>query len=257
MLPQVRLCVVLLAFGLLTGCGGGTPRAPSTVLPRPSPAGWATPGHPSVPAPPPTGPARSATTTATTGTTTGATTRVAVVSGGWEITVYYTAVQSFHDGEPETVTGCRGLDCAHGDDELGEYPADFVAAVQDEGTGRTADGAYLNWSYDVGFWLDSAARDTAGAPLRPFVTAAADPGVLPRGTTFRIAGCGHTDDGAAPSGPVCAGLRRARWTVADEFTPGLGGSKHVDVYIGEETGPDFTDSAWYLTLTGASLRYAR
>ncbi|GAA3921102.1 hypothetical protein Aau02nite_35030 [Amorphoplanes auranticolor] len=180
--------------------------------------------------------------------------RTAAVSSGWEITVYYTAVQSFHGGDPETVTGCRGLDCAHGDDDLGEYPAGFVAAVKDEGTGRTAAGTYLNWSYDIGYWLDTAARDAAGAPLRPFVSAAADPGVLPRGATFRIAGCGRTDDGAAADGTVCAALRRARWTVTDEFTPGLGGSRHVDLYIGEETGPGFTDSPWYLTLTGASLR---
>ena len=32
----------------------------------------------------------------------------------------------------------------------------------------------------------------------------------------------------------------ANWTITDEFTPGLGGSRHVDLYIGEETGPGFT-----------------
>ncbi len=227
------------ALGLLAGCGGGTPRAPATALPRVSFEQWTLPVPPGTS--PPAGPTPAATTTA-------------VVSGGWKITVYYTAVQRFHDGAPETVTGCRGLDCAHGDEDLGEYPEDFVAAVKDEGTGRTASGAYLNWSYDIGYWLDTAARDTAGAPLRPFVSAAADSGVLPRGATFRIAGCGRTDDGAAPPARVCATLREARWTVTDEFTPGLGGSRHVDVYIGEETGPDFTGSPWYLTLTGASLR---
>jgi hypothetical protein len=225
---------------LLAGCGGAPPRPAATALPRPSFGEWALPGHPSASASPVSSPAAGPTT--------------AAVSGGWEVTVYYTAVQSFHDGEPETVTGCRGLDCAHGDDDLGDYPADFVAAVKDEGTGRTAAGRYLNWSYDVGYWLDTAARDTAGEPLRPFVSAAADPGVLPRGAGFRIAGCGRAEDGSPPPATVCAALRRARWTVADEFTPGLGGSKHIDVYIGEETGPHFTDSPWYLTLTGASLR---
>jgi hypothetical protein len=241
MLSQVRLCVAMLALILPAGCGDGTPQVSTTVLPRASIGVWALPS-PSEAAP--ASPSRAAPAASVTST---------VVSGGWEITVYYTAVQSLHDGEPETVTGCRGLDCAHGDDDLGEYPADFVAAVRSEGTGRTAAGGYLNWSYDVGFWLDTAARDTTGARLRPFVSAAADPGVLPHGATFRIAGCGHTDDGAAPPAEVCRALRRARWTVADEFTPGLGGSRHVDVYIGEETGPDFTGSAWYLTLTGASL----
>ena len=168
--------------------------------------------------------------------------------------MYYTAVERFHDGSAETVTGCRGLDCAHGDEDLGEYPADFVAAVEEEGTGLTASGAYLNWSYDIGYWLDTAARTSDGGRLQPFVSAAADPGVLPRGTAFTIADCGRQEDGSAPPTAVCAALRKASWQVTDEFTPGLGGSKHIDAYIGAETGPDFTSSDWYLTLTGATLR---
>ncbi|WP_212846924.1 hypothetical protein [Actinoplanes ianthinogenes] len=175
------------------------------------------------------------------------------VSGGWEITVYYTAVERFHSGEPTRVTGCPKLDCAHGDDDLGTYPADFVQAVTDEGTGRTTAGQYLNWSYDVGFWLDSAPRDTDGDRLTPFVSAAADPSVLPHGTRFRIAACGTQDDGSAPPATICATLRDAAWLITDEFTPGLGGSHHIDAYIGPETGPGFTDSPWYLTLTGAGI----
>jgi hypothetical protein len=241
MLLRVRLTATMLAVILLSGCGGGTPRAAPAPLPRPSFGDWALPTAPSA------SPAGSPTPTK-------AGSPAAPVSRGWEITVYYTAVEKFHDGEPEAVTGCRGLDCAHGDDNLGEYPADFVAAVKDEGTGRTADGRYLNWSHDVGYWLDTAARDTAGDALRPFVSAAADPDVLPRGARFRIVACGHADDGSEPPAAVCAALRRARWTVTDEFTPGLGGHRHLDLYLGEETGPDFTDSPWYLSLTGASLR---
>jgi hypothetical protein len=45
--------------------------------------------------------------------------------------------------------------------------------------------------------------------------------------------------------------------VRDEFTPGLGGSRRVDVYIGEETRPGFTESDWYVTLHGARLEIAR
>jgi len=41
--------------------------------------------------------------------------------------------------------------------------------------------------------------------------------------------------------------------VRDEFTPGLGGPRHVDLYIGEETGPGFTGGPWYTTLQGATL----
>jgi hypothetical protein len=179
---------------------------------------------------------------------------VPVLTSGWEVTVYYTAVEEFHAGEPETVTGCPRLDCAYGDEDLGEYKAGFVEAVREEGTGRTAGGRYLNWSHDIGFWLDTRPRDAGGRALRPFVSAAADPGVLPRGTRFRIADCGRADDGSRPAAKVCAALRDAEWTVTDEFTPGLGGNKHIDAYIGEETGPDFTSSPWYLTLRGATLR---
>jgi hypothetical protein len=165
------------------------------------------------------------------------------------VTVYYTAVERFHGGPTETVTGCPRLECRRGDDDLGTYPSAFVRAVHDEGTGRTAAGRYLNWSSDVGFWLDSAPRDTAGRALRPFGSAAADVGVLRAGSRFAIVDCGRTR--VAPA--VCAGLSAARWTVTDEFTPGLGGDRHVDVYIGEETGPGFVDSDWYTTLDGATL----
>ena len=175
------------------------------------------------------------------------------VSEGWEVTVYYTAVEEFHDGEPEEVSGCLRLDCSDGDDDLGRYPEDFVQAVRDEGTGRTADGQYLNWSYDVGFWIDSQPRSSDGRALVPFVSAAADPGVLPHGTRFTISACGHQDDGSALPAATCAALRRASWLITDEFTPGLGGNRHIDAYIGPETGPGFTGSDWYVTLRGARL----
>ncbi len=172
---------------------------------------------------------------------------------GWTITVYYTAVEMFHNGAATAVRGCPRLDCANGDDDLGSYPADFVAAVRAEGTGRTAAGRYLNWSHDTGFWLDSAPRDAAGRALRPFESAAADPDVLAAGTAFTITDCGREEDGGAVDPAVCARLRAARWIVTDEFTPGLGGARHLDVYIGEETMPGFTGTPWYTTLTGATI----
>jgi hypothetical protein len=175
-------------------------------------------------------------------------------SAGWTVTVYYTAVERYHVGAPKPVTGCPRLDCQHGNSDLGSYPEDFVTAVHDEGTGVTTAGTYLNWSYDTGYWIDEAARDTDGRPLRAFESAAADPAVLAAATRFTISGCGRQDDGTAPPADVCAKLRAAHWTVTDEFTPGLGGRKHIDAYIGEETGPGFTDSRWYTTLEGATLR---
>lgn len=174
----------------------------------------------------------------------------APVSDGWEITVYYTAVERFHDGDPIPVTGCPSLDCVGRNDALGEFPADFVDAVRDEGTGLTTSGQYLNWSYDTGFWLDSAPRTSDGGVLEPFVSAAADSDVLPPGTAFTIADCGRRDEVTAA---VCARLRAASWRISDEFTPGLGGRRHIDAYIGPETGPGFTASEWYTTLIGARL----
>jgi hypothetical protein len=177
----------------------------------------------------------------------------ATSSAGWEVTVYYTAVEEFHHGDASPVTGCPDLNCGHGHDDLGSYPSDFVQAVHDEGTGRTSAGNYLNWSYDTGYWLDTAPRDTDGHPLEPYVSSAADPSVLSRGSRFTIAACGHQDDGSAVPAAVCATLRAAHWRIDDQFTPGLGGRKHIDAYIGPETGPDFTDSDAYTTLVDATL----
>lgn len=180
-----------------------------------------------------------------------------VVQSGWEVTVYYTAVESFHDGERVAVTGCPVLDCENGDDPLGRYPRDFVAAVKDEGAGRITSGehrgGYLNWSHGVGYWLDTEARNSYGEVLRPFASAATDADVLPRGSRVEIAGCGD----AEVATDVCVRLRKPTWTIDDEFTPGLGGAKHLDVYLGEEDRPDFTESDLYTTLENATLRLPR
>jgi hypothetical protein len=175
-------------------------------------------------------------------------------SPGWTVTVYYTAVQNYHTGPPTPVTGCPTIHCEHGTTDLGSYPADFVEAVRTEGAGRTATGRYLNWSHDIGFWLDDAPRDAHGRRLRPFESAAADPDVLPAGTRFTIVDCGTNDGDTSVDPTVCTRLRQAQWTVTDEFTPGLGGPRHVDVYIGEETGPGMTNSPWYCTLIDATLQ---
>jgi hypothetical protein len=174
---------------------------------------------------------------------------------GWEVTVYYTAVETLHTDKSTAVTGCPTIDCDKGRNQqrLGSFPASFVKAVKDEGTGRTADGRYLNWSYDTGYWMDTAPRDTAGRPLRPWVSAAADAGALRSGSRFTILRCGT----AEVTADVCARLKAPTWTIVDEFTPGLGGDKHVDVYIGEETTANFTDTDLYTTLENATLSAIR
>ncbi|OLB78157.1 MAG: hypothetical protein AUI14_14090 [Actinobacteria bacterium 13_2_20CM_2_71_6] len=180
-------------------------------------------------------------------------TRSARRESGWTATVYYTAVQRFHTGPATRVTGCPVLDCRRGGADLGSYPGDFVKAVRDEGTGRTTAGRYLNWSSDVGFWLDDAPRNGHGGALVPFTSAAADADVLAAGTRVRLRECGRDDDGTPIDLSGCTRLRAADWRIDDEFTPGLGGARHVDLYIGEETGPGFTNSPWYTTLHGATV----
>lgn len=171
----------------------------------------------------------------------------------WTVTVYYTAVESLYAGPRETVRGCGDLECADADREIGSLPRVFVATVRDEGTGRITSGAhagkYLNWSYDVGFWLDTQPRDSRGEPLRPFETAAAD-GVAP-GTRLRLADCGDIDSDYQPA---CAKFSAATWTIGDEFTPGLGGDRHIDLYVGEETTEIFTDGPDFVMFTGATLQ---
>ncbi|GAA2702035.1 hypothetical protein Apa02nite_060690 [Actinoplanes palleronii] len=239
--------IMVAATATATAAGCGTKAEPPA-------ASKSTPASPTAPPSPtlPTSP------TASTGGTkspqdTKSPQQQSSLSPGWEITVYYTAVEDYHDGTPTPVTGCPTLNCKNGTDDLGSYPADFVEAVQDEGTGRTSSGRYLNWSYDIGYWLDSIPRTSDGQSLSPFVSAAADPDVLPHGTRFTIAGCGTEDDGSTPPSAVCAALKDASWEITDEFTPGLGGSQHIDAYIGPETGENFTDSDWYITLNNARI----
>jgi hypothetical protein len=175
----------------------------------------------------------------------------------WLVTVYYTAVESFHRDQPERITGCRAPNCQHGTDELGWYPRGFATAVRDEGTGRITSGQhagrYLNWSHDVGYWLDDAPRDAHGRPLEPLRSAAADG--LPDGTRLALLNCGRLDSGDPVPDEVCQTLRDAPWEIRDQFTPGLGGDNHIDLYIGEESEPNYTTSgALYVTLTDARFR---
>lgn len=170
------------------------------------------------------------------------------VSTGWQVTVYYTAVESFHSGPRTQVRGCPQLDCEHGTDDLGSYPEDFVQAVEDEGTGRTTSNKYLNWSHDKGFWLDTAPRDANGRALQPFVSAAADG--LNQGARVKLVSCGQIP---RDTQQVCDKLKEADWVIKDAFTPGLGGHQHIDLYLGEESGPRFTESVWYTTFTQATL----
>lgn len=174
----------------------------------------------------------------------------------WRVTVYYTAVESFHSDAAVAVEGCPALECANGDQPLGQYPQSFVNAVHDEGAGRITSGPhagkYLNWSYDIGYWLDSAPRDAHGRPLEPFHSAAADD--LPDGIGLRLVDCGQLESSDTVPDDVCTSLRNGQWQIRDQFTPGFGGPQHIDLYIGEEDSNDFTTSdALYVSLKHAKF----
>jgi hypothetical protein len=175
------------------------------------------------------------------------------VSQGWVLTVYHTPVESFHSQPAVTVTGCSKMPCMNGNDALGSYAGDFVQAVKDEGAGRITSGSYagkyLNWSIDIGYWLDEAPRDARGQALIPWVSAAADPKV-PYGTHFVVADCGVDQAQGTPiDRTVCTKLEQGSWSVNDRFTVGAVGAQ-FDLYIGEEDHADF-DATSPLLITAA------
>ncbi|WP_241661201.1 hypothetical protein [Thermomonospora catenispora] len=237
---------------LSAGCGISSEASSATSVPPPiAPPVPAASTQPA-PAPPPTGPEPTIGARATVTTT------PEKLSRGWRITVYYTPVESFHGGPRVRVKGCPAPGCAKPEADLGSYPKSFVEAVRTEGAGRITSGPhtgrYLAWSRRVGhFWLDDIARDAVNRPLRPWVTAAADRTVLERGSRFVIVDCGTGNAGRPIPAEVCERFRQAYWEVVDVLAPGYGGEHHADVYIGEETEPDFTRSPFYTTLNGAVL----
>lgn len=179
-------------------------------------------------------------------------------SQGWHITVYYTPVESFYEGKSVKVTGCLSIEGERGKDDLGSYPRTFVAKVKQEGTGRITSGPhagrYLNWSHDTGYWLDDEPRDSYGRRLEPFVSAAADGIVLGKGTRFRLAHPGQPEEGGCLPTHVARRFRDTVWEIRDEFTPGLGGDRHIDLYIGEQTHARFEDEdPMYTTLVRATI----
>ena len=163
---------------------------------------------------------------------------------GWELSTYFTPVETYYGGAPTAVVGCTELECTHGQELLGRFPADFVRTVREEGTGRITspsvrpEATHLNWSINVGYWLDTAIRDARGAVLQAYVSVAADP-AIPYVTAVSVLACGR--DAVEPEvipAAVCDRIRTADWVVGDRFTAGAVG-KHLDLYIGEQDQRDF------------------
>ena len=178
-------------------------------------------------------------------------------TAGWEISTYFTAVEEYYDGPVVDLRGCPTIDCADGNTLLGHFPRDFLESVKAEGSGRLSSSGrpveYLNWSIDVGYWLDSAPRDARGSILEPYVTAAADP-AIEYVASFRISECGTDATTGKPLGAeLCDLVRHGDWVVRDRFTAGSVG-KHLDLYVGEQDRKDFLSSSPKAIHTlGASL----
>jgi hypothetical protein len=166
-------------------------------------------------------------------------------AGSWSLAVYYTAVESFHGGPSQTVSGCPVPDCSKPTD-LGSYPSSFVQAVKDQGAGHITSGPhagrYLTWDSATGFAVDTAPRDESGEPLQSFVSVASDESI-PLGTTFKVLGCGVDATSRELIEPsVCSRFRAANWVV-DVRNGQPRGTHEVDLYVGEESGPDFQNSS--------------
>jgi hypothetical protein len=180
-----------------------------------------------------------------------------VTSDGWELSVYYTAVEQFYTGPTRAVYGCLRYSCTGGNDLIGSYAADFLDAVKREGSGRITSGlhagAYVNWAIDAGYWLDSIPRDARGLPLEPYQSAAADVSI-PLLTRFQVTTCGAGRRTGAPIAvTTCDGIRAATWAVRDRFAVGAA-PKRIDLYVGEEDQAEFiAKSPRVLASTGATL----
>jgi hypothetical protein len=178
---------------------------------------------------------------------------------GWEVTVYYSAVEHLHGGPIKKVNGCLHRGCETRLEYIGYYPSDFVDAVEFLGSGLLEhgphDGRYLNWSPKEGFWVDLVPRDSAGGILVPFVSAAAPPAVLGAGSTFEVADCGRRRDGSAVPKMTCDALSAPLWTVADEIDPepGVDEGQQVSLFVGDETAAVARGDNPYATMIGADI----
>ena len=255
----------LAAVLALAACGGGSTTGSDTASTEPTPASSTTTAANSgttnggtIPSLSPSPSPSPSPTQSPTPSPTPSPTSSTVSAESYTITVYYTAVESFHTDAAQSVSGCLVRECSFGNSLIGSYPASFIKATKTEGTGRITSGAnagrYLNWSVDVGYWLDTIPSDGYGGALVPFSTAAADGIALPKGTQFRLVAPLKQEDGSALDATYANRLLAATWLINDQFTPGLGGALHLDVYIGEEDRVNFTNaSPLYTTLSNVKI----
>jgi hypothetical protein len=225
-----------------TGAGTAAPSPSASATTAPHAAAVATSRSVPAPAPGANRPASSGTAQATSGG------KPVPQPGTWEIEVYYTPVESFHHGAPQTIKGCGPTapsSCSNGSTPLGTYPSDFLQAVQSNDDGRITSGPYtgkfLSWDDTDGWSIDDANLEDTGKPMQPWVTAAAPDGIA-FGTRFQVLSCGVDIDKGSPANPsVCAELMNAHWVVGDN-TGSPAGTRDIELYVGEENAPNFENS---------------
>ncbi|MFB8201800.1 hypothetical protein [Kitasatospora purpeofusca] len=164
---------------------------------------------------------------------------------GYTLTVYFTPGQAYYHGPQH---GIHDRACA-GQNLPDTYPADFLDRVGLEGFGKTVHGDYLGWDFTQHcyFVTDRAPVGSHENPLVPWQSVAANQ--LSPGTRLRILDCGQ---GLSPD--TCARVKSANWHVDDLCSIGCDDAKHLDLYIGEQTGADIDDQDSYFVTTNAVVQ---
>ena len=130
---------------------------------------------------------------------------------GWDITGYFTPVESDYDGSRRIIF-VEGIG-------LKSYPGAFLNAVKTEGWGKTKGGFFIGPYGSGDNWVKSDdALDSRHQPLKIGVTVAVDTSVIKHGTYLKV--------------PTLPGKWGSITYTASDIGTSIKG-KHVDVFTGE------------------------
>jgi 3D (Asp-Asp-Asp) domain-containing protein/peptidoglycan/xylan/chitin deacetylase (PgdA/CDA1 family) len=151
-------------------------------------------------------------------------------SSGWQISTYFTPVETDFNGSKETISAINGLKnfINNTDSKGGTISVNttslssistfttFLNAVQEYGWGKTKDGSYLGY-YDNKYYIASHPENSIGTTLK-IGDIAVDPSLIPLGTKVKL---------PALKSP----WNNMTFTASDTGISIKG--KHVGVYVGE------------------------
>ncbi|MFG2623252.1 hypothetical protein ACGFXC_37165 [Streptomyces sp. NPDC048507] len=165
--------------------------------------------------------------------------------GGYTLTVYFTPSEALYRGPRRSI---RDHACA-GQNLPDTFPADYLDRVDLEGFGKTVRGDYLGRDFDrrCYFTTRTPPQGSHDNTLVPWQSVAANH--LPPGTSIHV-----TDCGPGLSTDICARVKAAHWRVDDLCSIGCDDTKHLDLYIGEQTRADIEDEDFYFVTKGATIR---